>query len=373
MYEVIVSMKRTLIAIACMITAIVVTVIIFWFIAMSTLPIDTSILDIVSNPEAWLDKKVRVNGTLNGPLMYIPERKPPYDFVLYDKDNRTVSIGVLGSGGVQEAHPYVILVGVVKAGRTEGFQGGDLVYYIEAEKATVLAFPITFERISFYESWIWNKTNSKHSYSYSNDTHELRLRAIRNDVWESVIIQQGMLPHNWTYLNNVLMNNYDTPLSLSEGELFFRVTAKLSNWGFYGENTTIETYMNKAIPVIKIGLACYLEVDEGYQETDSQQLCVDRLLFIAYRENVTTYTKDKDTLYWSTSPTDNDYHAQYLERLLENDTWVNLNIDFGEILKEAFDYYGFEKGRIRCVQVYVEGVNAFCDFSVSYAHMDALK
>lgn len=231
---------------------------------------------------------------------------------------------------------------------------------------------ITYEDIDYYEDWIWNRTNSSYGFS-KNASHELRLKAIGNGTWESVIIQQGVLPHNWIYLNNPLKNDYSIASSLSEEELFFNLTARLGNWGFYGENTIIKTYMGKNVPVIKIGLACYLEVNEGYQEIDSKQLCVDKLLFIAYRENDTTYTKDKDTLYWLTSPTDNDYHAKYLERLLENDTWLDLNIDFGEILREAFDYYDFNKGKIRCIQVYAEGVNAYCDLSVSHAHMYTLK
>ena len=365
------SVKRKLIAIACIVTAIVISVIISCFIFLPTSPIDTTISEVVSNPEAWVNKKVRVNGTMIGPFIYIPERVPPYNYGLQDKNNRTIEIGVLYSGEVQENSPHVTVIGIVKAGYTSGLQGGDLVYYIEAEKVSILVVLITYEDIGYYKGWIWNKTNS--SYSFSNNTYELQLRANKNDTWESVIIQQGILPHSWTYLNNPLKNDYHTPLSPSEGSLFFRVITKLGNWGFYGENTTVKTYMNKTIPVIKIGLACYLEISDGYQETDSRQLCVDKLLFIAYRENETTYIKDKDEIYWSNSTTDNDYHAQYLDRLLENETWVDLNVDFGEILRKALDYYSFKEGKIRCVQVYAEGVNAYCDFSVSYAHMRALR
>jgi len=131
-------MEKKLITLACAITAVVVTVIICWFVTQISSSIGIPISEIVSNPEAWVNKKVRVNGTMIGPLISIPEVKPPYNYWLQDRDNKTISIGVRYSGELPENSPYVTVVGTVKAGYTEGLMGGNLVYYIEVEKIVFL-------------------------------------------------------------------------------------------------------------------------------------------------------------------------------------------------------------------------------------------
>jgi len=125
-------MKRRLVALALICIATISTVIIYHILSPS--PTGTTILEIVFNPESWANKKVKVDGTIIGPLIYIPEIKPPYNYLLQDKDNLTVSIGVKHSGETLENSPYVTVTGTVKAGYTEGLIGGDLVYYIEAER-----------------------------------------------------------------------------------------------------------------------------------------------------------------------------------------------------------------------------------------------
>lgn len=122
-------MKKKLIASICIVIA---SVVIIYYYVLSPSPTETTVLEIVSNPEALVDKRVRVDGIMIGPLISIPEVKPPYNYWLQDKDNRTISIGVKYSGEMLDQ--YVIVIGTVKAGYTEGTMGGDLVYYIEAER-----------------------------------------------------------------------------------------------------------------------------------------------------------------------------------------------------------------------------------------------
>lgn len=132
------SMEKKLVALASMLAALAVTVIILWFIVLPSSPAETTISGIVSDLESWVNKRVRVNGIMIGPLMSIPEVKLPYNCWLQDEDNRTITIGVKCSEEMLENSQYVTVIGTVKAGYTEGLMGGDLVYYIEAEKIEVL-------------------------------------------------------------------------------------------------------------------------------------------------------------------------------------------------------------------------------------------
>ena len=125
-------MRKKLVALVCI--AVASTVIIYHYV-LSSSPTRTTILEIVSNPEVWVDKRVTVDGIMKGPLISIPEVKPPYNYWLQDKDNRTRTIGVKYSG--ETLDQYVTVTGTVKAGYTEGTMGEDLVHYIEAQKIEI--------------------------------------------------------------------------------------------------------------------------------------------------------------------------------------------------------------------------------------------
>lgn len=137
-------MERKLIVLA--LTAIIVSVSIFWFVILPALPIDTTISQIVSNPEVWVNKRVRVKGTINElGLLRIPGfmNIPPYNYELEDKDNRTIRIGVLYSGEIQDTPANAIVIGVVEEGATIGIIDGERagiswVHFIEAEKMVIL-------------------------------------------------------------------------------------------------------------------------------------------------------------------------------------------------------------------------------------------
>ena len=134
-------MEKKLIALAC--TAIFISASIFWLI-VSTLPINATIPQIVSNPKAWVNRKVRVEGELIGNFISFPRTLAfPYNYVLRDRDNRTMSIGVLYSEVILDTPTNVTVVGVVKIGATGGRTiygepiSGSWVYFIEAEKMVV--------------------------------------------------------------------------------------------------------------------------------------------------------------------------------------------------------------------------------------------
>jgi hypothetical protein len=94
--------------------------------------IPLTISEFNSNPEFWLWKRVRVQGVLVGPLAFIPEAVPPYNYALYDPVMRE-SMGILWKnpdGSLDGKNVWVI--GVVKKERAPGVFGKEA-YFIEAE------------------------------------------------------------------------------------------------------------------------------------------------------------------------------------------------------------------------------------------------
>lgn len=226
---------------------------------------------------------------------------------------------------------------------------------------------LTFDDLSSFGCWIWNESDS--SYSFSESVYDLCLRAGNKSCWESVVVQQGVLPHGYTFVKSPLMSTFKVSSSFGDDALFLRVCSMLGGWGFYGGDPEIETYLGKNVSLIKVGVACYVKLNTMYEKADSKQLAVDELLFVAYKENGTTYVRARDEIFWKSSPTDPDFHAQYYDRRLHNDTWLDLTFDFGKRLRDALNHYGIGKGEVQAVQVYVEGVNAFCNYSVSHVDL----
>jgi hypothetical protein len=90
----------------------------------------TSVDEIMLNPSAWVNKKVLVEGKLNGPLFFIPEDMPPWNYEL--SSNGT--IGVRWNGNDIYNYVNVRVYGVVR----QGTRGGiwfppQICYYIEAK------------------------------------------------------------------------------------------------------------------------------------------------------------------------------------------------------------------------------------------------
>jgi hypothetical protein len=105
--------------------------------------IETSIGEINSNPSAWVNKMVVVEGKLCGPMVFIPEAMPPWNYKLFGSnetietigEKETVNIGVLWNGKGDYNMENTRVVGVVREGRWVYLYGERPVcYYIEAKR-----------------------------------------------------------------------------------------------------------------------------------------------------------------------------------------------------------------------------------------------
>jgi hypothetical protein len=82
-----------------------------------------TISELNSNPMFWLGKRVRVQGLLVGPLVYIPEAVPPYNYALYDTQTKE-SFGILWKDdGRHLSDKNVWVMGIVKRERGPGTFG----------------------------------------------------------------------------------------------------------------------------------------------------------------------------------------------------------------------------------------------------------
>jgi hypothetical protein len=75
-----------------------------------------SVDEIVTNPSVWVDKTVIVEGDLNGPFLFTPENRPPWNCILRSHTSNN-SIGVFWNKSNYDA-PYdsvnVTVYGVVR-------------------------------------------------------------------------------------------------------------------------------------------------------------------------------------------------------------------------------------------------------------------
>jgi hypothetical protein len=97
----------------------------------------TSVDEIAFNPSAWVNKEVVVEGNLTGPLVFIPENAPPWNYELSSNGTR---IGVLWNRDDVYNSVNVRVSGVVRQGRRAGglLEPPPICYYIEAERIDVL-------------------------------------------------------------------------------------------------------------------------------------------------------------------------------------------------------------------------------------------
>lgn len=91
---------------------------------------------IMNDPSAWVNRTAVVEGNLTGPLVFIPEGAPPWN---YELNSNGTTIGVLWKQGDVYDSANVRVSGVVRQGRRAG---GDIppeiVYYVEAERIDML-------------------------------------------------------------------------------------------------------------------------------------------------------------------------------------------------------------------------------------------
>ena len=104
--------------------------------------VEVEISSIVSNPSEWLDRRIRVEGVIE-PVITIPEVKPPFNYWLIDRDNRSLKIGVRWDGwilkfGVPVEVEGVLRVGYFKVLSPSGWKIGLKIYYVEVENVRIL-------------------------------------------------------------------------------------------------------------------------------------------------------------------------------------------------------------------------------------------
>ena len=135
--------KVMLLLILCIGTAVVSGVIVLYELSPYAHAIETSIGEVNSNPSVWVNRTVVVEGKLCGPLGFIPEAVPPWNYELFGPNEtietigkpETVVIGVLWNGEDDYAFEIIRVVGVVRKGRC-GYlwEEPPVCYYIEAKK-----------------------------------------------------------------------------------------------------------------------------------------------------------------------------------------------------------------------------------------------
>jgi len=104
--------------------------------------VEVEISSMVSNPSEWLDRRIRVEGVIE-PVITIPEVKPPFNYWLIDRDNRSLKIGVRWDGwilkfGVPVEVEGVLRVGYFKVLSLSGWKVGLKIYYVEVENVRIL-------------------------------------------------------------------------------------------------------------------------------------------------------------------------------------------------------------------------------------------
>jgi len=90
-----------------------------------------TILEIASNPTAWENKTVRIDGTIQTPALGVIL---PFNYWLCDAENQTVRIGVKWHSDTDLSGKNLAVVGVVKKGYAwvHPDYPGSWVYFIEA-------------------------------------------------------------------------------------------------------------------------------------------------------------------------------------------------------------------------------------------------
>lgn len=105
--------------------------------------IHTTIAEINSNPQTWINRKVAVEGKLRGPFAHvcILYHAPPYAYILFESsatadtihEPGTAFIGIFWKSDEQFSLENVIAIGVVKTWCQGGVGEASISYYIEVE------------------------------------------------------------------------------------------------------------------------------------------------------------------------------------------------------------------------------------------------
>ena len=133
------SRKNVLIILAFLGTAMIFGVVILIQSFLSGSPFSRgAILEIVSNPTAWENKTVRVEGTIQTPALGVIL---PFNYWLCDVENQTIRIGVKWHSETDLSGKNLAIVGVVRKGYAwvHPDHPGWWVYFIEASSICEIA------------------------------------------------------------------------------------------------------------------------------------------------------------------------------------------------------------------------------------------
>jgi hypothetical protein len=94
-------------------------------------PSKITILEIVTNPTAWENHTVIIDGTMQAPSLGVIL---PFNYWLYDAKNQTIRIGVKWNSNTDLSGKKLTIIGVVKKGYAwiHPDYPGSWVYFIEA-------------------------------------------------------------------------------------------------------------------------------------------------------------------------------------------------------------------------------------------------
>jgi len=139
--------KAAVLVIVCTALAISAVAAFFELVVFNPAQQRVSINQILLNPDAWVNRRVEVEGNFSGPVLSIPEEAPPWNYELVSNG----AIGVAWNGSVNYELDDVRVTGIVREETRGSLQSASVVYYIEAETVVPVLLN-TFCRFC-HDSW----------------------------------------------------------------------------------------------------------------------------------------------------------------------------------------------------------------------------
>jgi hypothetical protein len=139
--------KAVVLVIVCTALAISTVAAFFELVLFNPAQQKVSIDQILLNPDAWVNRRIEVEGNFSGPVVSIPEEAPPWNYELISNG----AIGVAWNSSANYEFGEVMVTGIVREGTRGSLQSASVVYYIEAERVVPVLLD-TFCRFC-HDSW----------------------------------------------------------------------------------------------------------------------------------------------------------------------------------------------------------------------------
>jgi hypothetical protein len=142
------NMRKKAVVLVIVCTALVMSAVAAFFelVVFNPAQQKVSIDQILLNPDAWVNRRVEVEGNFNGPVISTPGVTPPWNYELVS--NGTIGVAWKSSDNYELG--VVMVTGIVRKETIESLQSAPGVYYIEAE--TVVPVMLTMCRFC-HDSW----------------------------------------------------------------------------------------------------------------------------------------------------------------------------------------------------------------------------